>query len=35
MGDTLFGALQQLSSGTTAASDFAATVQADWEKSHS
>ncbi len=35
MGDTLFGALQQLTSGRMTPAQFTAAVQADWEKSHS
>jgi raffinose/stachyose/melibiose transport system substrate-binding protein len=35
MGDTLFGALQQLSQGKMTPAQFTATVQQDWEKTHS
>ncbi len=35
MGDTLFGGLQQLSSGRISPAQFAASVQQDWEKAHS
>jgi raffinose/stachyose/melibiose transport system substrate-binding protein len=35
MGDTLFGALQQLSEGRITPAQFTAAVQKDWEQTHS
>jgi raffinose/stachyose/melibiose transport system substrate-binding protein len=35
MGDTLFGGLQQLSQGRVTPAQFTASVQKDWEKTHS
>jgi raffinose/stachyose/melibiose transport system substrate-binding protein len=35
MGDTMFGGLQQLTSGRITAAQFTAAVQQDWEKAHS
>ena len=35
MGDTLFGGLQQLSEGKVTPAQFTASVQKDWEKTHS